>query len=193
MNSKSKIKAIAIACLCWFSVLIPCVILVATGTVTLSVSNFAVDSNDRVYIGTEREIAIYQNNMVVGSIVPPTSRGYAFTVTEDDNILLSTASNVYLLDLEGNVLRKVPEIGTTTFNELQRNKREFISVNGDFYQMQGNLLRTRIIKNNSENVFQISVLSVVVKYLLIFSAIGMYIFIVLWLITRIKRQDGFLS
>lgn len=190
MKSKYQaIRVIAVACLCWFCILIPCIILIATGTVTLSISNFAVDSNDRVYIGKEREILIYQNNRIVGSIEPPTSRSYAFTVTEDDTILLSTASNVYLLDLNGSVLNKEPEIGTTTFNELQRNRKEFLSVKGDFYQMRGNLLRTRIVKNGSEVVFQISVLSVIVKYLLVLSVIGMYIFIVLWLIKG-NKKDG---
>ena len=64
---------------------------------------------------------------MIGSISPKTSRGYAFTIQKDDTILLSTASSIYTLDLSGNVIDKQEDVGTKTFNELQKAKKIFIT------------------------------------------------------------------
>lgn len=178
---KKMMKSIAIACLCWFSILIPCVVMIASGTVTVSISNFAVDSNDRIYIGKDMQILVYDHGKLVDSITPPTSRGYTFTITDEDNILLSTASYVYLMDTNGNILAKEKEDGTDTFNHLHRNRNEFISSKGDSYRMTNRLFRTTITKNGAEIVYQISVLSVVVKLALVGSSIGMAMFVIIWL------------
>ena len=96
-----------------------------TGTVQLSISSFAVDSKDRLYVGTTKEISIYEHGEMVGSINPKTSRTYRFTITEEDTILLSTSDKIYIMDLEGNVLETKEDLGADVYNQLSYKKKTF--------------------------------------------------------------------
>ena len=87
-----------------FCILFACLMMVITGTATLSISGFAVDSSDRLYVGMQKEICVYENGTIIDRLSPHTSRTYIFTITEDDTILLSTSTTIYVMDLKGNMM-----------------------------------------------------------------------------------------
>lgn len=174
-NSYEKVTiSLAVFCLCLGVVLFPCLGLIISGTANLSISGFAVDHADRLYIGASNEIRVYEEGKQIGSISPHTSRGYIFTITDGDTILLSTSTTVYLMDLDGNVIETKEDAGTDTYNQLSYRKRRFVSQNGDTYEIASKLGRTTIIKNNNTVVYQMDTLSYTVKLLVIICFIAMF-------------------
>ena len=177
MQRHLAIFAIPMACVVGL-----CLLLLITGAVTPFISGFAVDKNDRIYVGEETEICVYENNVLIRTINPQTSRAYAFTIA-DDRILLSTASTFYTMDLDGNILDTQEDPGAHMYNQLQYNKRKYISHSGDTYKLKSQMGWTRIVKNDTQTVYQISPLSFVVKILLALSVLAMFIF-PLWMLKR---------
>ena len=169
-------------------IMIPCLILIIGGHATLSIAGFAVDESGRLYVGTASEIQIYENNELVGTLSPKTSRSYAFTI-KDNKLLLSTASQVYLMDLDGNVLETKEDLGASTFNQLQRQRKRFVSDN-DTYRLKNTWGRAKIVKNDSEIVYQISIASVIVKALLVIFAIAMVSFPAQIMYKSLSTQNG---
>jgi len=161
-------------------VVILCLILILTGITTPFISGFAVDASDRIYIGTQNEIRVYEDSMLINTINPQTSRAYVFTINEEGNILLSTPTIIYILDLDGNILDVQEDSGADMYNQLQY-KRKFISHNGDEFALVDVIGWTRIIKNGTETVYQISWLSFAVKILIAVCAVALFIFPI-WLV-----------
>lgn len=172
----------------WIVTMFSSVVLIITGVVPLSLKGFSVDKNDRLYIGTEKGIAVYQGDVQVDSISLPTSRAYAFTMQRNDTILLSTATEVYILDLSGNVLNHRADAGSETFYKLRANRRDYKSWKGDHYHMNGSFGYTRIYKNNVELVYKSSPLSCIVVVFLIFGGVAMSSYILWNSIQRIKKH-----
>ena len=166
---------LAIFCICICCIQLLCLVLIMAGRVTFSISSFAVDPFDRVYVGTNNDIEVYQNGTLINTISPQTSRSYVFTITEDGNILLSTASKVYIMDLEGNIIDTQDDPGADTYNRISYRAGKFVSANGDTYKLRDPLGYTKIVKNSSETVYQISNLSVWVKIL-------MFVCVISWMI-----------
>lgn len=172
------------------SVVFLCLILIFTGIATPFVSSFAIDGDDRIYVGTQNEIRVYEKGLLVDTISPKTSRAYVFTINEDENIVLSTSTKIYTMDLVGNVLDTQEDPGAHMYNKIQYNKRKFFSHNGDEYKLIGELGWTRIVKNNIETVYKISMLSFLVKVLIAVCAIALFIF-PLWAAKKISSTgDG---
>ena len=169
-----------------FCIVTPCLILVFTGTATPFIYSFAVDLYDRIYIGTKNEICVYEDGVPIKSIEPRTSRDYRFTINDNGNILLSTATYVHIMDLEGNVLSTHEDLGADMFNQIEYTKKKYISANGDVYKMVGEFGLTRIIKNDIEVVYQISNLSFAVKILIPACTIALFMF-VLWGFIQVKK------
>ena len=186
--TKKMMLSLAIVCPSLFVVLLSCFVLVITGTVTLSVSGFAVDHFDRLYIGTTNEIRVYEESRIVKNISPHTSRTYVFTIQEGENILLSTSTKVYVMDLDGNVLETKEDPGADIYNQLSYQKGRFISDKGDIYRMSSVFGWTRITKNSTEIVYQIDVLSFCVKLLLAICAIVIFVFPV-WALIEQRLGD----
>lgn len=65
---------------------------------------FGVDSQENVYLGTNRCIDVFFENRLVRQIKPPTSRGYRFIVTPEDTLELTTGDKLYTLDLYGTII-----------------------------------------------------------------------------------------
>ena len=179
--------SLAVVSILLFCAIFPCLLLVITGTVQLSISSFAVDSKDRLYVGTTKEISIYEHGEMVGSINPKTSRTYRFTITEEDTILLSTSDKIYIMDLEGNVLETKEDLGADVYNQLSYKKKKFTSPNGDVYKLH-NLGRSKITKNDTEVVFQMSGLSATIKYILFAAFIMLFLYLVAMLTRRSKAS-----
>ena len=140
-----------------------CLVLTNTGRVSITYSGFGVDSSGVLYVGKEGVIEKYNSDKMVGTISPQTSRGYAFTVREDDTILLSTADMVYKLDLSGKVLDKWEDEGTSTFNDLQH-IRKFTAKNGQKYVMKLHFGRT-VICSGEDVIYKMPMLDYIVRIL----------------------------
>lgn len=162
MPKKILIFTVLYSLLCFFS-LFTVFIGIESGMATISYNGIAVDSEGRLYIGAEHEIAVYEEGKKILSISPHTSRAYLFTI-ENDQILLSTSSVVYQMDLEGNVLLEWEDEGTKTYNRLQKVRKYFVAENGKEYQMK-NFFRPACVECNGEVIFVESIGSFIVRSL----------------------------
>ena len=125
-----------IQAVCAFGILLffICIPLHIFGVVSVSFHGFGVDSSGRMYIGEDGKIVVFENGQAVDTIDKYTDRGYVFTITEEDTLLLSTASFVYEMDISGSdIIEKYADEGTKTYNALNRNKYEFITKDGQHY------------------------------------------------------------
>ena len=159
--------------------------LIVSGTVAVSYEGFALDSHGRLYLGVYNKIDVYEGNSLLYSIDPQTQRTYSFTI-QDDTILLSNTSDVYVIDLEGNIVSSMEDVDASIFNELQKN-REFYSLDGNIYRMQKNFGRVRVIKENGEVIYQMPIFDYIVKMVIIFSAIGLSILVTYLVISFHKK------
>lgn len=113
------------------------------------ITGFAVDDEDRLYIGKNSRIEVYDSGTIEKTISSVTNRGYSFTI-KDGEILILTGSALYHLDLEGNV--KSSEL----FSGIGRKDlgKFFEDSNGNCYELKKTLGRTLIMKNENEKIFQ---------------------------------------
>jgi hypothetical protein len=155
------ISSVSISC-----IIVLCLALIIAGAATPFISSFAVDKSNRLYVGTQNEIRVYADSLLVDTISPKTSKSYAFTINKDQTITLAASTNVYTMDLKGNVLQSQTDPGANMYNQIQYRKRKFISHNGDEYRLVSALGWTRIVKNGEETVYRISPLSFATKILL---------------------------
>lgn len=110
-----------------------CVLLVFFDLVPLTYNGFGIDSLGKLYVGRGHHIEVWENGTQVNSIRKGTSRGYAFTIQENDTILLASGNSVMIMDLEGrSTLKQWEESHKETYNELS-NRRSFTSVAGMRY------------------------------------------------------------
>lgn len=158
-------------------VFIICLSLIFTGNVSINICGFAVDTYENLYIGTDSGIEKYQNGALVKMIDPKTSRGYAFTVQADNTILLSTASKVYTMDLDGNVIDECEDIDTKTFNELRREKNKFTAADASVYSMKNTLGRTKIVSDGGEIIYQLPTTDYIVKIAFSLATLSAFIFV----------------
>lgn len=168
--------------------LLICALLIYSGIASPFISCFAIDSDDRLYVGKHDRIDVFENGVLTNSIFSKTSRGYVFTILEDDTIQLSTSTIVYSMDLNGNIISSYEDNGSHVYNQIQKSKFSFITTKDDAYCLKGILGRTRIIKNNTIVVYQLSPLSFMVKIALYAIAFSVVIFTVL--IGRYRKKTG---
>lgn len=174
--NKDSLKYIAIFAVSISLIILPCVVLLITGIATPFLSGFAVDDRERIYIGGTQEIYVFYEGTQQTTIDPQTSRSYAFTITEDGKILLSTSTKVYLMDLDGTVQSEYEDIAADVYNQIKYRSHKYTTTSGDVYEMKAYLGWTHIVKNGLETVYRISFLSFVVKLLIFVSVISLIIF-----------------
>ena len=124
-------------------VMLTCICMQVTQKVSLSINGFAVDSEGCLYVGKDFNIEVFNEDTLIRTISPKTTRGYKFTIIDGQTILLSTSSTVYTMDLLGNVLSEREDEGTKVYNELQW-KRDFVDENGTRYTLESYWGRKRI-------------------------------------------------
>lgn len=184
-------RSLAFCAIPLFCVISLCLALIFTGKATPFITCFAVDSFDRIYIGTQNEIRVYTDDVLMNTINPQTSRAYIFTINKDDNILLSTSTKIYTMDLNGTVLNVGEDAGANMYNQIQYSKRNYTSSKGDEYKLVSAMGWTHITRNNADVVYQISPLSFLVKILLYISSIASFVFPVLVIIRKTKEDSLF--
>lgn len=175
-NRKMMVMFLLALLVVW-TIIIACFLLMASGQANISIKSFAVDSAGNLYVGVSRKILVYSDGNLIRSFSSKTSRDFVFTITEDDIILLTTSSRQYVMDLHGNVLNYGDKYIGAEYPELQDDRTLLELPNGDRYAIKDTLGWTRIVKNNTTVVYQISALSFLVKMLLYFAVISFLIFL----------------
>ena len=146
---------------------------VATGKANIVLNGIAVDSKGVVYIGYDKSIEVYNESKFIKKIPIPTSRGYEFTI-DDDNIVFFTGEYIYLLSLDGKVIDKKLD----SYENHVYSKNTFKSESGDVYKIESVLLKTKVIKNNNEIMYQISDRDLIAKIFFEISVLSVAILIV---------------
>lgn len=182
---KAKRMLITYLLLMW-PILAFCLALIIPGKVSIEYSGFAVDSAGVLYVGKNTAIEKYDNEKMIGTINPKTSRAYVFTI-QNDKILLSTSAVVYTLDLSGNTIEEHADVGTRMFNELQKTKNRYITQSNREYTMKSHFGRA-IIYSGKEIVYQMPILDYIVKIL--FFAVIMSVLVVTPIIVKKGRKEG---
>jgi len=126
-----------------------CMIMVMSGAVSLTMNGFAVDTNGQLYIGQANEIMVLKDGECVKTLSPKTSRGYAFTIENGEQIVLSTSTTVFIMDLDGAVISQYPDEGTQVFNRL-KNPKTFVDIHGTEYTRKNVWGRPYIYKDGIE-------------------------------------------
>lgn len=187
--NRTVMKSMVFFIIPWAFTMLICIVLILGNFVTLSINGFAVDSRDRLYDGVPEEIRVYEADALVDCLPAHTSRSYVFTIVENDTILLSTSAKIYTMDLSGNVLSESDDPDADTYNQMQYHKKNFVSSNGDCYKLQNPFGRTKIMKNGTDTVFQISILSVIVRILITICCLASIPFAG-WIIVKVSKRTS---
>lgn len=164
-----------------------CLCMIFGGKVSLSMNGFAVDKDDCLYIGKDSAIVVYKNDELLRTSNPKTSRSYVFTILNGDIILLSTSTNVYTMDLYGNVLSEKPDEMTKVFNQLQKDKKEFVSVNEEIFRMKNKWGRTYIV-NDANVLYKMPLTDYIVRILLCGVFVSVWIFVPIIVFFNRKKE-----
>lgn len=142
--------------------------LVLTNTVCINIKGFAIDNSGKLYIGKYGEIDVYDEDVLVKKILLMTSKGYAFTV-EDNELIVTALSKKYILDLDGNIVRENDDVLTQEYNELYKKRKEFISEDGTLYKSSnflGYYKVSKVSESSIESVYEMPVADYIVKIIL---------------------------
>lgn len=161
--------------------------LIMSNTVYINWNGFGIDSEERVYIGNNSKIDVYQNGGYIGSISLPPYRTYSFTIQGNDTILLSNSLDVYNYDLSGAELSSRPDDQCTLYNQFKQ-KSSHVSIKGVRYMRKNFLLRYSVIKEDGTIVYQMPLFDYVVKLALIASSVSMSLVALLIIINRKKYR-----
>lgn len=128
-------------------ILFICMVMLVSGTVSLTMNGFAVDAEGQLYIGQAKKIIVLKDGSIVKTLSPQTSRAYAFTIENGETVVLSTSTTVFVMDLDGVVLSQYPDRDSQVFNQLQ-NKKRFVDIFGTEYIRKNVWGRYCIYKEN---------------------------------------------
>lgn len=125
-----------------------CAHMIVDGFVSIQYAGFGVDSDGNLYVGWGHKISVYENGTEIYTIERGTSRGYYFAVQGNDTIILSTSSNVIVMDLYGEeVLESWVDYDKETYNALKEESKSF-TLDGDEYTANLTLGQVTIFCNN---------------------------------------------
>ena len=133
------------------------------GNAEYDICSIAGDTAGRVYVGKPGVIEVWEQGEMTGSIDPQTSRGYLFTVSPEDTILVAGSSTVYHLTLDGTLIESWEEPGLETYYQLQRDRYHHTSASRDEYVLTQALWWPRVVKNGVEEVYQLSAIAFVAR------------------------------
>lgn len=116
---------------------------------SLDFCGFGVDSLGRIYVGRFHTIEVHNNGELVNTIPSPLNRGWGFTVTNADQILVTNGYYLYTLDLNGTVIQTGHDDNSKLMWELERTKSTN-DIHGNIYKLRGFLGHKWITKNGEE-------------------------------------------
>ena len=154
-----------------------CSFLLITGIVSFDFHGFGVDDSGKVYVGIGHKIEVFENGEKIHIIKKGTSRGYCFTIQEDDTILLARGEDVFILDLYGeDVIAHWKDHSVE--DRLEENKYSFVTSDCDVYSAVYPMGRLTICHNENP-IYKIPLQDYVITILFFISIpffmIGVYI------------------
>lgn len=184
-----KYKNILIFVFTFGVVIFSCLFLIASGKSSPCINGFAVDSYGRLYVGELTKISVYKDKSKIKEISPLTTRGYTFTIKADE-IIVATSSEVWYLNLTGEIKRSEDDSDTEKFNFIKSNNKTFISDTGKKYSIDYSYGRWKIVCDGSI-ILQMSLLDYIVKILLIISIVALVIFVPYYVVPGwVKRMKS---
>lgn len=131
-----------------------------------SMGSFAVDSSGLLYVGFDSDILVYSDGQLLyeytafPGLEAVAQEDILFTITEEDELILSTGGQDYTLDLQGNVLHSESSAGGAIGPEYS-----YIAANGDVYTRENILGRSTIVKNGTDTVFRMPMETFIIRSL----------------------------
>ena len=116
-----------------------------------SYQGFAVDEDRNLYIGMDHAIAVYDSHgKEFREVELPTSRGYKFTISDNNEIIIYTGENFYIADLCGEVRQVLPVTDENRRNAPEMSYRSFTAADGTKYVMKSWLFRPAVYRLDDE-------------------------------------------
>ena len=144
-----------------------CATLIVSQTVSLDYHGFGVASSGTLFLGIGHKIDVYENGKLVYTIREGTSRGYCFTIQEDDTILLASGNDVYIFDLQGETT--IAQWRDSTIKDtLSESKYFHKTPEGDVYRASYPMGRLTIYRNDSP-IYRLPLFDYVIMILLCIS------------------------
>ena len=165
MNSKS-FKIWLSAWLCGMFIAVVCLFLIISGFVSFSLQGFGVDSLGRLYIGEASAITRYDNGLREDIVHTNKHRFYAFSITEQDVLIVAGDGVVSYYDLNGDLLDQRPDLNNETYEGL-KGITSFSATNGHTYEIKNFAGRYQIVCDNRDIVYQMPLFDYGVKLLFI--------------------------
>ena len=182
-----QLKALAMFAIPHSVIIIFCLIMIFTGLASPFINSFALDKDGRLYVGEGKTLRVFQDGAQVYRIAMPTNT-YAFEINSANELIVAYPSTVYRMDLEGNVLEKQDDPVSETLQKIEKSGKKVTTASGDEYRKVSEFGWTRIIKNGTEEVYRLSILSFAVKMLLVLCGVSLFVNGI-WLITRYKKAQ----
>ena len=164
----------------WF-----CLIMIISGAAYPFINGIAVDTQGNLYVAEGSSIRIYQNKEQIGQLNLSGS-DFLFTLDENDQLIVAYSSTVVRMDTEGNELESWEDPAAETYLKLQYISRSATAPNGDKYRVVCNLGWSRVLKNGTEEVYRLQVISFIVKVLFTVCSLSLLINGV-WFIHRMHK------
>ena len=173
----------------YLAIFFPIIILVlfttSTGKACVSFRGFAVDREENLYLGKAAEIDVLNSQgKFIKNIRVPTSRGYEFTITHENEILISTSDYLYYMDLNGNLIEKTRINDCADDPIVNKNRHHFKLDDNTEYIMKNEFLRTKIYRleygteeQNIRLIYQMPMFDYIIRLLLVLFVIGSFIII----------------
>ena len=160
-SSAKSTLALAVVGVCLLLLQLTRLFLSAAGVIPEGwILDFAVDSEERLYIGTMERIDVVQDGVLLRSIKPPTSRSYRFII-ENDRLIIGCAGDGKggVFDLKGKEL----SYGELSYDEVESAaKKKSLTVNGHEYRLSDNWgLVPYVITRDGVEVYRMSTLDYV--------------------------------
>nr|WP_162990892.1 hypothetical protein [Maliibacterium massiliense] len=177
-NKKGERKPIVML-VCYVAIILPVFLtswlLEINGKIVQDYSGFAIDSLGNLYVGNKICIDVYDDGLLIRKIYPQANRSYAFTINKDDTICLSTGSNVYMMDLCGNMLDATYHADRVTRLQLEAQKKTFRDVKGNTYFMRTIWGRTQIVRNDTEIIYKMPLLDCIIRWISTLAWISLFV------------------
>lgn len=146
---------------------------------------FAVDSSERLYVGTNAGIEVYEDGVKVKTIELPSSRSYVFTI-EDEKIVSSIGDTVCIFSLDGELLEKY-EDNYDNFLKMKSNSTGFVSPSGKEYRSKNTLGYYKIMQGD-KCVYAMPLFSYIVNVLFVVCIICILSFVIVMVIKMYKLR-----
>ena len=159
----------------------------------ISYQGFAVDNKGNIYVGFySGQIKKFNGGKLLGVISAQTSRGYDFTITENDTLYITCGDRAYFTDLDGNVLETITD-NIQPFYKYRYNKSIFLSKDGTKYEKKFNFGKTKFVKCQEQQeitIYEMPLKDYISKVVLIVGSVVIYGAVIVLIIKVRQSEDG---